>query len=305
MLSHFRRGRGLFVRRGEVGHDENTMKIITNILEMQSLADSLRRQGNTIGFVPTMGFLHDGHLALIRQARQACHVVVVSIFVNPTQFGPNEDFERYPRDAEGDRKKCGAAEVDVLFIPKVSEMYPEEPSVFVTVEGMSELLEGKVRPGHFRGVASVVNKLFNIVKPHKAFFGQKDYQQCVVIRQMVKGLNMDVEIMVHPTVREQDGLAMSSRNSYLNAGERRAAPVIFRALKAASDLFMAGAREPEKIKDRVRAVLQGEPHLTIDYIELVDPENLMPFETPRNTLAILVAVRLGRTRLIDNILILS
>ncbi|HXY62399.1 MAG TPA: pantoate--beta-alanine ligase, partial [Nitrospirota bacterium] len=220
-------------------------------------------------------------------------------------FGPNEDFERYPRDAEGDRKKCGAAEVDVLFIPKVSEMYPEEPSVFVTVEGMSELLEGKVRPGHFRGVASVVNKLFNIVKPHKAFFGQKDYQQCVVIRQMVKGLNMDVEIMVHPTVREQDGLAMSSRNSYLNAGERRAAPVIFRALKAASDLFMAGAREPEKIKDRVRAVLQGEPHLTIDYIELVDPENLMPFETPRNTLAILVAVRLGRTRLIDNILILS
>jgi len=279
------------------------MKIVTDISEMQSLAESLRMQGNTIGFVPTMGFLHEGHLALIRQARQACHVIVVSIFVNPTQFGPDEDFERYPRDEAGDRKKCEAAEVDVLFVPKASEMYPEKPGVFVTVEGISEILEGKVRPGHFRGVASVVNKLFNIVKPHKAFFGQKDYQQCVVIKRMVKGLNMDVEIVVHPTIRERDGLAMSSRNSYLNAGERRAAQVIFRALSAASDLYMAGTREPEKIKDKIRVVLQGEPYVTIDYIELVDPENLVPFETSRNTMAILVAVRLGRTRLIDNILI--
>lgn len=256
-----------------------------------------------IGFVPTMGFLHEGHIALIRQARQACHVAVVSIFVNPTQFGPNEDFERYPRDEEGDRKKCEAAEVDVLFIPKVSEMYPEKPSVFVTVEGVSEILEGKVRPGHFRGVASVVNKLFNIVKPHKAFFGQKDYQQCVVIKRMVKNLNIDVEIIVHPTIREHDGLAMSSRNTYLNADERPAAQVLFRALSAASDLFIAGMRAPEKIKDKIHAILQGEPSVEIDYVELVDPENLTPLETPRNTMAILVAVRLGRTRLIDNILI--
>ncbi len=280
------------------------MQIVTNILEMQALAESLRRQGRSIGFVPTMGFLHEGHLALMRQARQACHVVVVSIFVNPTQFGPNEDFERYPRDEQGDRKKCDAARVDVLFMPMASEMYPEKPSVFVTVEGISEILEGKVRPGHFRGVATVVNKLFNIVKPHKAFFGQKDFQQCVIIKRMVKGLNLDVEIMVLPTVREQDGLAMSSRNSYLNADERRAAPVLFRSLTAARELFLAGAREPEKIKNKIRAILQGEPGVTIDYIEIADPENLAPLETPRNTMVILVAVRLGRTRLIDNIVIL-
>lgn len=280
------------------------MQIVTSILEMQSLAESLRRKGNTLGFVPTMGFLHEGHLALMRRARQVCHVVVVSIFVNPTQFGPNEDFERYPRDEEGDRKKCEAAGVDVLFMPIASEMYPEKPSVFVTVEGISEILEGKVRPGHFRGVATVVNKLFNIVKPHKAFFGQKDFQQCTVIKRMVKGLNLDVEIVALPTVREQNGLAMSSRNSYLNADERRAAPVIFRALSAARDLFLAGAKEPEKIKNEIRVILQGEPGVTIEYIELVDPENLAPLEILRNTMAILVAVRLGRTRLIDNLLIL-
>jgi pantoate--beta-alanine ligase len=280
------------------------MQIVTDILEMQSLAESLQRQGRTIGFVPTMGFLHEGHLALMRQARRACNTVAVSIFVNPTQFGPNEDFERYPRDEEGDRKKCETAGVDVLFVPTAPEMYPEKPDVYVTVEGISEILEGRIRPGHFRGVATVVNKLFHIVKPHKAFFGQKDFQQCVIIRRMVKGLNLDVEIVVHPTVREQDGLAMSSRNSYLNADERRAAPVIFRALSAARELFLAGTREPEKIKNKMRAILQGEPGVTIDYIEIADPETLASLETLRNTLAILVAVRLGRTRLIDNIIIL-
>lgn len=279
------------------------MQIVTNILEMQALAESLRRQGRSIGFVPTMGFLHEGHLALMRQARQACNAVFVSIFVNPTQFGPNEDFQRYPRDEQGDRKKCEAARVDVLFMPLASEMYPE-PGVLVTVEGISEILEGKVRPGHFRGVATVVNKLFNIVKPHKAFFGQKDFQQCVIIKRMVKGLNLDVEIVVLPTVREQDGLAMSSRNSYLNADERRAAPAIFRALSAARDLFSAGTREPEKIKNKIVAILQSEPGITIDYVALVDPENLAPLDTSRNAMAILVAVRLGRTRLIDNIVIL-
>lgn len=280
------------------------MRIVTTVVEMHSLAESHRRQGSVVGFVPTMGFLHEGHLALMGKARQSCQVVVVSIFVNPTQFGPQEDFGRYPRDEEGDRKKCEAAGVDVLFMPTAAEMYPEKPGVFVTVEGISEVLEGKVRPGHFRGVATVVNKLFNIVKPHKAFFGQKDFQQCVVIRRMVKGLNLDVEIVVLPTIREKDGLAMSSRNSYLNADERRAAPIIFRALSAARDLFAAGTREPEKIKNRIEAILQSGPGVTIDYVELVDPENLALLDTPRNAMAILVAVRLGRTRLIDNLLIM-
>ncbi len=199
------------------------MKIITGISNMQSFADSLRSQGRTIGFVPTMGFLHDGHVSLMGRARQSCDIVVASIFVNPTQFGPREDFSRYPRDVEGDRKKCEAAGVDVLFMPAAAEMYPEKPSVFVVVEGLSDVLEGAIRPGHFRGVATVVAKLFSIVKPHKAFFGQKDYQQCAVIKGMVKGLNLDVEIVVMPIVREKDGLAMSSRNSYLNVDERRKA----------------------------------------------------------------------------------
>ena len=192
------------------------MKIITTISEMQSHDDALRKQGRTIGLVPTMGFLHEGHVSLMRRARQECDVVVVSIFVNPTQFGPNEDLDRYPRDDAGDRSKCEAAGVNVLFMPTAAGMYPDAPSVFVTVEGISDVLEGAVRPGHFRGVATVVAKLFNIVKPHKAFFGQKDYQQCAVIRRMVKGLDMDVDVEVLSTVREPDGLAMSSRNSYLS-----------------------------------------------------------------------------------------
>ncbi len=270
---------------------------------MQSVAESLRRQGKTIGFVPTMGFLHEGHLSLMRTARAECDVVVVSIFVNPTQFGPNEDLDRYPRDAEGDRKKCESAGVDILFMPDAKEMYPEKPIVFVTVEGISDVLEGAIRPGHFRGVATVVAKLFNIVKPHKAYFGQKDFQQCVVIKRMVKGLNMDIDVSVLPTVRERDGLAMSSRNSYLNPDERRAAAVLYKALAAARDLFTAGATEPEKLKNKMRAVIAGEPSVTIDYIEIADPEDLVVGYSAQYRMVILVAVRLGRTRLIDNIVL--
>jgi len=279
------------------------MKIITSISEMQSLVESLRRQGRTIGFVPTMGFLHEGHLSLMRRARQECDTVVVSIFVNPTQFGPREDFERYPRDEEGDRKKCESAGVDIIFMPSAAEMYPEKPEVFVVVEGISDILEGAVRPGHFRGVATVVAKLFSIVKPHKAFFGQKDYQQCAVIKRMVKGLNFDVEIVVMPTVREQDGLAMSSRNSYLSADERRAAAAIHRALRAGEQLVNAGIREPEKLTNKMRAVLREEKGLLIDYIEVADPDSLAPLEAVKEGMVVLVAVRLGRTRLIDNLLI--
>jgi len=280
------------------------MQIITTISEMRSLADSLRTKGRTIGFVPTMGFLHEGHLSLMRSARQACDSVVASIFVNPIQFGPNEDFERYPRNEEGDRKKCETAGVDMLFLPTVAEMYPEKPSVFVEVEGISDILEGAVRPGHYRGVATVVNKLFNIVKPHKAFFGQKDFQQCAVIKRMVKSLNLDVEIVVMPTVREKDGLAMSSRNSYLSADERRAAAVVYRALFTAKHLIGDGVTDCEQLKSKMQDVLREQQEITIDYIEFADPLSLEPRATVRGATVILVAVRLGRTRLIDNIIIL-
>ena len=247
-----------------------------------------------------MGFLHEGHLSLIRQARQMCDIAAVSIFVNPTQFGLDEDFDRYPRDEDGDIRKCESAGVEVLFMPAALEMYPSKPTVFVTVEGISDILEGRIRPGHFRGVATVVSKLFNIVKPHKAFFGQKDYQQCVVIKRMVSGLNMDVEVVVLPTVREQDGLAMSSRNSYLNAENRRAAAVIHRALSSAEQMVRAGVREPEKVKNNVLAVLREERGIVIDYVELADQESLEPLASMKGSGVILIAIRLGRTRLIDN-----
>jgi pantoate--beta-alanine ligase len=279
------------------------MEIITSLSDMQSFSELLRKQGKAIGLVPTMGFLHEGHLSLMRDACQVCDIVVVSIFVNPTQFGPNEDLSRYPRDSEGDRKKCGSSGVDILFMPEAKDMYPEKPTVFVSVEGVSDTLEGAIRPGHFRGVATVVAKLFHIVKPKKAFFGQKDFQQCVVIKRMVKGLNMDVEVIVLPTVRETDGLAMSSRNSYLNADERRAAAVLYRALVAARDLHTAGAKEPEKLKQKMRAVILAEQGVGIDYVEVADPETLAPLDTARGNMILLVAARLGKTRLIDNLLI--
>ncbi len=281
----------------------NDMKIITEISEMQSIAESLRREGKTVGFVPTMGFLHEGHLSLMRKARGENHVVVTSIFVNPTQFGPNEDLDRYPRDAEGDQKKCQSAGADILFVPTAAEMYPVKPIVYVTVLGISDILEGAIRPDHFRGVATVVAKLFDIVKPHRAYFGQKDFQQCVVVKRMVKGLNLPVEVVVLPTVREADGLAMSSRNSYLNAEERRKATVLYRALRAGGELVRAGVHEPDKVRQKMRAELLKEEGVEIDYSEVVDPETLEPAETLRGSVVLLVAARLGSTRLIDNLII--
>ena len=280
------------------------MQIITRITDMQSLADSFRREGKAIGFVPTMGFLHEGHLSLMRQARAACDLVVASIFVNPTQFGPNEDFDRYPRDEEGDRKKCESAGVDVLFMPTVTEMYPGKPVVTVHVGGITDILEGAIRPGHYDGVATVVAKLFNIVKPNRAFFGQKDYQQCAVIKRMARGLDLEVEVSVLPTVRERDGLAMSSRNSYLSADERKSATVIYRALSAADQLVKSGKREPAALKGAIRSVIKEEKAMTIDYVEIVDAESLLPVIDNACKMVILVAVRLGRTRLIDNLLVL-
>jgi pantoate--beta-alanine ligase len=280
------------------------MQIITAIMGMRPLADTLRREGKRIGFVPTMGFLHEGHLSLMRRARQENDIVVASIFVNPTQFGPKEDLDRYPRDAEGDRAKCVTAGVDILFMPTASEIYPEKPSVFVTVEGISDILEGAIRPGHFRGVATVVAKLFNIVKPHKAYFGQKDFQQCTVIKRMVIGLDLDVEVIVLPTVRETDGLAMSSRNSYLDPGQRQKATCLFRALTAGEELITNGVREPEKIRQKMRAILVQEKGVEIDYIEVADPDRLAPLERLEGRMVLLLAVRLGGIRLIDNLLLL-
>lgn len=280
------------------------MNIITTIAGMRSLSDSFRMQGKRLGFVPTMGFLHEGHLSLMRRAREENDIVVASIFVNPTQFGPNEDLDRYPRDAAGDRAKCEASGVDVLFMPQASEMYPEKPVVFVTVEGVSEVLEGALRPGHFRGVATIVAKLFNIVKPRRAYFGQKDFQQCVVIKRMVAGLDLDVEVVVHPTVREQDGLAMSSRNSYLSEEERRVAGTVWRALSEGERLFRIGQRDAIALQSEVRGVLMREPGLSIDYVEIVDPDSLMPQAVMESRSMIVVAVRVGRTRLIDNLQLL-
>ena len=280
------------------------MKIITAIAEMRSLSEALRMQGKKLGFVPTMGFLHEGHLSLMGRARQENDIVIASIFVNPTQFGPKEDLDRYPRDVAGDQAKCEASGVDVLFMPQASEMYPEKPVVFVTVEGISEVLEGALRPGHFRGVATVVAKLFNIVKPHRAYFGQKDFQQCAVIRRMVVGLDLDVEVVVLPTVREQDGLAMSSRNSYLGEDERRAAGTIWRALSEGEQLFRTGLRDATALQSAVRSVLLREQGISIDYVELVDPDSLRPLTVVMDKIVLLVAVRVGHTRLIDNLLLM-
>jgi len=254
--------------------------------------------------VPTMGFLHEGHLSLMARARQENDVIVTSIFVNPTQFGPKEDLDRYPRDAEGDRKKCESAGVDVLFTPGAAEMYPVKPSVFVCVEGISDVLEGAIRPGHFRGVATVVAKLFHIVKPHRAYFGQKDYQQCAVIRRMVKGLDLDVDVIVLPTVREADGLAMSSRNSYLGPEQRRKAACLFRALTAGEELIRAGVREPEKVRQKMRAVMLSEQGVEVDYAEVADPDSLVRLETLGGGAVLLIAARIGSTRLIDNLPVL-
>lgn len=279
------------------------MRTVATVAEVRAFTEALRRAGRSIGFVPTMGYLHDGHLSLMRRAREENDAVVASIFVNPTQFGPAEDLDRYPRDAEGDSAKCAAAGVDLLFMPTAQEMYGEGPTVSVTVDGLSDVLEGAVRPGHFRGVATVVAKLFHIVTPDRAYFGQKDYQQCVVIKRMVRGLDLNVEIAVQPTVREPDGLAMSSRNVYLDNEQRRRATSLYRALKAGEELARTGVREAEKVRQKMRALLLQEKDLAIDYAEVADPETLEPLEALSGKAVLLLAARVGATRLIDNLLI--
>ncbi len=279
------------------------MKIVRTIQEMQQMSEQFRRQGKTIGFVPTMGYLHEGHLSLMRIARPRCDILVVSIFVNPTQFGPHEDFNRYPRDFEHDERLCRQERVDVVFYPNVQEMYPQPYYTYVNVEKLSEPMCGVSRPGHFRGVATVVAKLFNIVKPHLAVFGQKDYQQAVIIRQMVRDLNFDVEIVLGPIIREPDGLAMSSRNHYLSAEERRKALVLRRSLKHAEQLVAAGEREARKIRAAVEAMLRKVKGVEIDYVVVVDGKTLEPVAQIRHGTLVALAVKIGRTRLIDNTLL--
>ena len=277
------------------------MKIISTALEMQQAALALRAAGKRIGFVPTMGNLHDGHLSLVRIAKKHSDVVVVSIFVNPTQFGPNEDFAAYPRTFAADRALCEAEGVDLVFYPSVPDMYPAGASVSVTENALSRTLCGAARPGHFDGVCTVVAKLFNIVLPHVAVFGEKDGQQLRVIRRMVRDLRFPVEIVSGPTARESDGLARSSRNQYLTPEQRPQAVCLRRALDEAERLFAAGERDPRKLVAAMRAVIARAPAAKIDYVEIVDDETLQPLAGPiaRPALAAL-AVWVGTPRLIDN-----
>lgn len=281
------------------------MDIINRVTDIRERVGAARKAGQTVGLVPTMGYLHEGHLSLIRAARTAHDLVVVSIFVNPLQFGPQEDYAAYPRDLERDSRLAAAAGADIVFAPAVAEMYPqgcENMRTFVEVGGVSERLCGAARPGHFRGVATVVSKLFNIVGPDTAYFGQKDAQQVVVIRQMVADLNINVGITAVPIVRETDGLALSSRNVYLNPAERRAALVLSRALGLAADRLAAGERDATAIRQAMIDFIKTEPLATIDYVSLSDPATLAELAVVGRSALVALAVRIGKTRLIDNIL---
>ena len=281
------------------------MKIVTGILEMQNAAHELRADGKHIALVPTMGYLHEGHLSLMRIARQYAEVVVTSIFVNPTQFAPGEDFQKYPRDLERDKRLAASAGTDILFLPTAAEMYPDGYASYVSVEGITEVLEGKVRPTHFRGVATVVAKLFHCAEPHVAVFGQKDAQQVAVIRRMSHDLNFGVEIVVAPIVRETDGLAMSSRNVYLTAAERTQATALSRSLTLAEQMVRGGERDADAIVRAMTSLITAQPAARIDYVSLADAMTLRELPTLSTGQHVLVslAVKFGATRLIDNIVI--
>jgi pantoate--beta-alanine ligase len=279
------------------------LETIHTVEWMKQVARQARQEGRLVGLVPTMGALHEGHLSLVRRAAGECRPVIVSIFVNPTQFGPDEDFKQYPRRMETDRKLLEQTGVEYAFAPEDREMYPEGFRTWVSVEGLSERLEGRIRPGHFRGAATVVLKLLEIVRPHKAFFGRKDAQQAQVIRRMARDLHLDSEIEVCPIVREPDGVAMSSRNAYLSPEQRRAATVLHRALDTARLAVERGERDAARLAAGMREMIRAEPLAQLDYAELVDQEALEPVTRLRGTCLGLVAARFGSTRLIDNLLI--
>jgi len=276
------------------------MRFVTSIADLHAALRELRPGKKSVGFVPTMGALHAGHVSLIRSARKETGLVVVSVFVNPTQFGPSEDLDAYPRPLEHDRQVCEKAGVDILFAPPTHKMYPGGYATYVLQERYTEAFEGEIRTGHFHGVCTVCAKLFNLVHPDIAFFGQKDYQQSVVIRRMVRDLNFDLKISVCPTIREPDGLAMSSRNVYLSPEEREQATVLSRALRKAEDLFAKGERRAAPLIAAIDEVIREAPASKVDYVAVVNPETLREIRRIESEAMVLIAIRLGRTRLIDN-----
>ncbi len=279
------------------------MKIIDSISRMSVLIKILKKEGKSIGFVPTMGYLHEGHLSLVRTAKKHTDVVAMSIFVNPIQFDRREDLEKYPRDFKHDEGLARDAGVDIIFYPSVKDMYPDGYSTYVNVEGLTDYLCGSSRPGHFKGVTTVVAKLFGIVKPDIAYFGQKDAQQAIVIKRMATDLNMDIEIKILPIIREKDGLAMSSRNINLSEPERKDAAVLFQALKKAEALVKEGERDAKKIIRQMEAMIKGKETAKIDYISIVDTKDLKPMSTVLSEALVALAVFFGKTRLIDNIIV--
>jgi pantoate--beta-alanine ligase len=279
------------------------MQVVRQIREMQKISDKLRKEGKRIGFVPTMGYLHDGHISLVKRVKELCDSVVASIFVNPTQFGPGEDFQRYPRDEEGDRAKLEKAGVEFLFIPEAKEMYPSGYQTYVEVTEVSNGLCGDFRPGHFRGVATVVSKLFNIVKPHVAVFGEKDYQQLLVIERMVEDLNFDIEIIPGTLIREKDGIAMSSRNTYLSPEDRKKATGLYRSLLRAKELFDSGEKKAYNIRLAVEKMIESVEGISLQYVEIRDATTLERVETVSGPAVVAVAAMVGAVRLIDNIII--
>jgi pantoate--beta-alanine ligase len=279
------------------------VRLIETIAEMKDVCRSTTRAGKTLGLVPTMGALHEGHMSLVHASKAGCDVTSVSIFVNPLQFGPTEDFAKYPRTFERDSAMLEEAGVDLLFLPSVAEMYPQGAKTYVEVEELSNRLDGGSRPGHFRGVATVVSKLFEIVRPDRAYFGQKDAAQVALLRKMVRDLNMDVEMVVCPIVREPDGLAMSSRNAYLTSDQRKQALVLSRSLQQVKAAFAGGETDPQELADKGGGVIASEPAAKLDYFVIVDPDTLEPVRVVRKGTLVAVAAWVGATRLIDNILL--
>jgi len=277
------------------------MKVVESVAAMKALAREWRRDGKGIGLVPTMGYLHEGHLSLVRESKRRTDVTVVSIFVNPTQFGPNEDFKKYPRDLAKDIVYLETGGADCLFHPVAAEVYPPAYRTFVEVQGLQDKLCGRSRPGHFRGVATVVLKLFEIVRPDLAFFGAKDAQQVLIIRRMAADLDLDLEVVTCPIVREPDGLALSSRNAYLAPAEKKAALALSTSLRWAERAAAAGERDTARLVAGIRSVLEAEPMARVDYVEAVDPETLEPVGEVRGEVLVALAVFVGPTRLIDNV----
>jgi pantoate--beta-alanine ligase len=282
------------------------MQLIKTIKEMQAWSRQAGTGAGSIGFVPTMGALHEGHLSLVRRANDENNKTVVSIYVNPAQFGPHEDLDTYPRDVDADLARLSSYNVDAVFLPSNEEMYPDGFSLSIDVGGQAMVLCGMSRPGHFNGVALVVAKLFNTVMPHRAYFGQKDFQQTVIVRKLARELNFDIDIIVCPIVRERDGLAMSSRNVYLDGNERKAAPVLYKSLKLGQELITSGGMtESSSVKDEMRRMITSEPRAVIDYVTIVDIHTLEEVTAIKPPVAICVAATIGNTRLIDNLIVES